>query len=92
MANFKYNEKEIINEISEYISSTYNQHYVGKNEIQTIDVWDSMGIVEEMCLGTAMKYGLRFGKKGNDADAKKDLLKLIHYAILTYNFKFMEKK
>ena len=48
-----------------------------------------MGIAEEMCMGTLMKYAMRFGKK--DGKNPKDLMKLIHYAILAYNFSFMEK-
>lgn len=91
MTDFKYNEDAILNEVQEYISSTYKQHYVGKKKIQTIDVWDSIGIAENMCMGTLIKYAMRFGKKGDSKDAKSDLLKLIHYAILVYHFRFMEK-
>lgn len=85
---YKYNEDKILKEIYEYITSTYNQHYVGKKDVQTIDVWENMGIAEEMCMGTLMKYAMRFGKK--DGKNPKDLMKLIHYAILAYNFSFME--
>ncbi len=85
----KYNEDVILREVNEYISSTYNQHYVGKKDIQTIDVWDSLDMAEEMCMGTLIKYAMRFGKK--NGKNKKDLLKLIHYAILTYHFAFMEE-
>ena len=88
--NFKYNEDTIIREIKDYIESTYSQHYVGKKEVQTIDVWDSMGIVREMCAGTSLKYMMRFGKKGGKN--KKDILKLIHYAILLYHFEFMSEE
>ena len=85
----KYNEDNILNEVSEYISSTYDQHYVGTKNIQTIDVWDNLDMAEEMCLGTLLKYAMRFGKKGGKN--KKDLLKLIHYAVLTYHFAFREE-
>ena len=85
----KYNEDEILNEVAEYISSTYDQHYVGTKNIQTIDVWDNLDMAEEMCLGTLLKYAMRFGKKGGKN--KKDLLKLIHYAVLTYHFAFREE-
>ena len=90
MTNFKYNEDTILEEIKEYVTSTYGQHYVGKKKIQTIDVWNSIGIAENMCMGTLIKYAMRFGKKGNGEDAKSDLLKLIHYAILVYHFRFKE--
>lgn len=86
----KYKEDVILNEVSEYISSTYDQHYVGTKNIQTIDVWDNLDMAEEMCLGTLLKYAMRFGKKGGKN--KKDLLKLIHYAVLTYHFAFREEK
>ena len=29
-----------------------------------------------------MKYAQRYGKKGNRDDARKDLLKVLHYAII----------
>ena len=84
----KYNEDDILKEVGDYISSTYDQHYVGSKSIQTIDVWDNLDMAEQMCLGTLLKYAMRFGKKGGKN--KKDLLKLIHYAILTYHFAFRE--
>ena len=87
---FKYNEEVILKEVYDYISSTYGKHYVGKKDIQTIDVWDTIGIAENMCMGTLIKYAMRFGKK--DGKNPKDLMKLIHYAILAYNFSFMEGK
>ena len=80
----KYNEDKILQEVFEYISSTYGKHYVGKKEIQTIDVWDTLGIAENMCMGTLIKYAMRFGKK--KGKNKDDLLKLIHYAVLAYHF------
>ena len=86
----KYNEDKILNEVAKYISSTYDQHYVGTKNIQTIDVWDNLDMAEEMCLGTLLKYAMRFGKKGGKN--KKDLLKLIHYAVLTYHFAFREEQ
>ena len=85
----KYNEDQILKEVFDYISSTYGKHYVGKKEIQTIDVWDTLGIAENMCMGTLIKYAMRFGKK--QGKNKDDLLKLIHYAVLAYHFSFMEE-
>lgn len=87
---FKYSEDATISEISDYIKSTYNQHYVGENDIQTIDVWAALGIAAANCLGNVIKYSMRFGKK--DGKNKKDLLKLIHYAILLYHFEFVNKQ
>ena len=67
----KYNEDNILNEVGEYISSTYDQHYVGTKNIQTIDVWDNLDMAEEMCLGTLLKYAMRFGKKGGKKKGDK---------------------
>ena len=53
--NFKYNEDNLLDDSFEYIKSTYGQHYVGNKEIQTIDLRESMGIAEDMCLGTIVQ-------------------------------------
>ena len=82
--NFKYNEDNLLDDVHEYIKKTYGEHYVGNKQIQTLDVWESMGIAEEMCLGTIVKYAMRYGKK--DGKNKKDLLKIIHYAILALHY------
>ena len=84
LPKFKYNEDNLLDDTFEYIKGTYGQHYVGKKEIQTLDVWESMGIAEEMCLGTIVKYAMRYGKK--DGKNKKDLLKITHYAILALHY------
>jgi hypothetical protein len=80
----KYNEDQIIDQLSKYVESTYNQHYVGKNDIQTTDVWQSLDIAASMCHGTAIKYLMRFGKK--EGYNKNDLLKAMHYIILLWHF------
>lgn len=86
---YKYSEDKLIKEINDYISGTYNQHYVGKNQIQTIDVWDTLGNVESTLRDNAIKYLMRFGKK--DGKNRKDLLKTIHYVILLMHFAFQEQ-
>lgn len=86
----KYCEDDVLNEALEYIRSTYNQHYVGKNEIQTIDVWHSLDMAEQLCQGTAIKYLMRFGKKAGKN--RKDLLKAIHYIVLMMFFAFKEEE
>ena len=72
--NLKKNKLEEVNRIN----------FKLEKEIQTLDVWESMGIAEEMCLGTIVKYAMRYGKK--DGKNKKDLLKIIHYAILALHY------
>ena len=82
--DYKYAEDKVLDEIADYINSTYDEHYVGNNGVQTIDVWDSLNIADKMCQGTSIKYLMRFGKK--DGYNRKDLLKTIHYAILLMYF------
>jgi len=81
---YKYNEKQILDEVSEYVLSTYQGHYVASNEIQTLDVWEALNSAESTCRDTALKYLMRFGKK--DGKNKKDLLKAIHYIVLLMHF------
>lgn len=76
----KYNEEAILKEIYDYVMSTYQGHYVGKSEIQTVDIWNTLGSAETTCRDTAIKYLMRFGKK--DGKNKKDLLKAVHYIVL----------
>ena len=83
-AAYKYGEGDILAELNEYIDSTYGQHYVSGNGLQTIDVWESLGIAEEVCRGTVLKYIMRYGKK--EGHNKKDLLKALHYTILLWHF------
>jgi|TARA_R110000796_G_scaffold58628_4_gene135371 hypothetical protein len=86
--DFKYGEGEFLDEVQTYIESTYNQHYVGKKDIQTIDVWDTLGNAETTVRDTAIKYLMRFGKK--DGKNKKDLLKTMHYIILLHHFAYID--
>ena len=59
--NFKYNELQILQELEDYIESTYGQHYVDVDkDIQIQDVFDSIGISEDFARGCAIKYLIRF--------------------------------
>ena len=78
----KYDEQEILKEISEYISSTYGAHY-SKHGIQTLDLIDSVGDAEAFCRSNAIKYLSRYDKKGQ---ARRDILKALHYSLLLYHF------
>ena len=80
----RFNEKKFLKEVEKYIDSTYNQHYVGKKEVQTIDVWETLGSIDTTCRDTAIKYLMRYGKKGGDN--RKDLLKAVHYIVLLAHF------
>ena len=80
----KYNERETLKEIEEYIESTYGEHYVGKNHFQIQDLLHSIDIAAPFCQANAMKYLSRFGKK--KGHNRLDLLKAVHYTILLMHF------
>ena len=80
MINWKYNEPEILSEIEKYLEGTYDQHYVGNKDIQTVDFWHSLGSLDTTARDNAIKYLARYGKKGGKN--RKDLVKAIHYIIL----------
>ena len=83
--NYKYNEGNTLSELKEYIDSTYDEHY-SKNKFQATEFIIDGGHGEGFCIGNIMKYAQRYGKKGTTDDARKDLLKVIHYAIIAlYN-------
>ena len=86
--NFKYHEDEILKDIQEYVSRTYQGHYTGtKHEfrkVQTIDLMAARDIAPQFCQANILKYGSRYGSK--DCKNKTDLLKVIHYAMLLLHF------
>ena len=75
----KYNEKEILDEISDYISNTYGAHYSQSDGFQTLDLIDAIGDAEAFCRSNILKYASRYDKKGT---AKQDIFKVVHYAVL----------
>ncbi len=85
---YKYHESEIIKEIEDYVSSTYNGHYTGDTHeyrnTQTIDLMAARSLASGFCQSNILKYGSRYGSK--DGRNKKDLLKVIHYAMLLLHF------
>ena len=85
---FKYHEEEILKDIQEYVSQTYQGHYTGKSHeyrnVQTIDLMASKELAAAFCQANILKYGSRYGNK--DGKNKKDLMKVIHYAMLLLHF------
>ena len=80
----KYKEDESIEALKNYISTTYNGHYTSKeNNVQTLDLIESVGDAESFCRSNAIKYLSRYDKKGQ---AKRDILKALHYTLLLYHF------
>jgi len=81
MIDYKFNEGELINEFRDYIDSTYGQHYA-KDKFQATEFIIDGGHGTGFCIGNVLKYAQRYGKKGSHADARKDLMKVLHYALI----------
>ena len=79
--DFKYEEDILLEEIFSYIIKTYTQHY-SKDKYQATEFIIDAGHGKGFCIGNVLKYAQRYGKKGSHEDHKKDLLKIIHYAII----------
>ena len=78
---YKYDEQNILNGVYAYIQDTYTQHY-SKSNYQATEFIIDAGHGTGFCIGNIMKYAQRYGKKGAKKDRRKDLLKIIHYAII----------
>ena len=85
---FKYHEEEILKDIEEYVSATYRGHYTGSRHeyrnVQTIDLMAAQELASGFCQANILKYGSRYGSK--EGKEKKDLMKVIHYAMLLLHF------
>ena len=80
----KYQEDKGIRDLSDYVSSTYQGHYTNDgSDVQTLDLIHSVGDAESFCRSNAIKYLSRYDKKGQ---AKRDILKAMHYCLLLYYF------
>ena len=78
---YKYDEDKSIEEIKNYIDSTYGQHY-SQNKYQATEFIIDGGHGTGFCIGNVLKYAQRYGRKGRPVDWRKDLMKVIHYAII----------
>jgi len=85
---WKYDEDKILKDIQEYVTSTYRSHYCGHQQeyqgVQTIDLMAAKELASDFCQANILKYGSRYGDK--DGRSKRDLLKVIHYAMLLLHF------
>ena len=80
----KYEEDKSIKDLKDYVSSTYSGHYTTKgSNVQTLDLIESVGDAESFCRSNAIKYLSRYDKKGQ---ARRDILKAMHYCLLLYYF------
>lgn len=81
---WKYNEEQLLNELRDYITNTYRQHYSsGVDGVQTLDLIAACGDGEPFCRSNILKYASRYDKKGS---ARHDIMKVLHYALLLLHF------
>ena len=85
----KFNEDKVLVWVENYIRATYDAHY-SKNKIQTTEFVFDADHGEGFCIGNIIKYAQRYGKK--DGYNEKDLLKIVHYAIILLGSEHYDKK
>ena len=78
---YKYNEDALLKEFKAYIDATYGEHY-SKDKFQATEFIMDGGHGTGFCIGNVLKYAQRYGKKGTREDARKDLMKVLHYALM----------
>jgi len=79
--NYKFYEDKLIKELQQYVDKTYDQHYA-TDKYQATDVIIDSGHGTGFCLGNVIKYAKRYGNKGSACDARKDLMKILHYTLI----------
>ena len=80
----KYQEDIGLKDLGEYVDTTYGGHYTSNdNNVQTLDIIESVGDAKSFCRSNAIKYLTRYDKKGQ---ANRDILKAAHYCLLLYYF------
>ena len=87
--DYKYNEGALIKELQTYIDATYGEHY-SQNQYQATEFIIDGGHSEGFCIGNILKYAQRYGKK--DGYNRKDLMKVLHYAIIALYVHDYEEK
>ena len=76
---YRFDEDNLIKELKEYVDATYNGHY-SKNKFQSTEFIIDCGHGLGFTLGNVLKYAQRYGHK--DGTNRKDLLKILHYALI----------
>ena len=80
----KYQEDKSLKDLRDYVNTTYEGHYTSdQDNVQTLDIIESVGDAKSFCRSNAIKYLTRYEKKGQ---AKRDILKAAHYCLLLYYF------
>ena len=79
-SNLKFRESEYHKEIQDYVASTYEEHYA-QGKVQSFELIATKAEkADGFTTGSIMKYAARYGDK--EGYNRKDLLKIIHYAML----------
>lgn len=78
---YKFREDRYVSELMRTIDSTYTGHY-SRDHFQATEFVIDGGHGTGFCIGNILKYAQRYGKKGTPEDARKDLLKVLHYGII----------
>jgi len=87
--NYKYNEAALLEELKAYIDKTYGEHY-SQNKFQATEFIIDGGHGVGFTVGNVLKYAQRYGKK--DGRNRKDILKIIHYALILLHVHDLEKE
>ena len=77
--HYKFNEGALIQELQDYIDSTYGGHY-SKNNFQSTEFIIDCGHGMGFAIGNVLKYAQRYGKK--DGFNRDDLMKILHYTLI----------
>jgi len=81
MIDYKYSEDKILKEVTDYVNGTYGGHYSYSKFQATEFIFDA-GHGTGFNIGNILKYAQRYGRKGTKEEWRKDMMKVIHYAIM----------
>lgn len=79
--NYKFNEEFYLNQLKQYVDSTYDKHYAS-GKIQSLEKIIDNKRGTGFLMGNIQKYSDRYGIKGDIQDHRADLLKILHYALM----------
>lgn len=86
---YKYNEQMLIAQLQSYVNSTYDQHYA-QGKIQTTEFIIDCGDGIPHTRSNIIKYAQRYGRK--EGRNRKDILKILHYALIMLYVHDLESK
>ena len=87
MMTYKFDEDSALDELRDYIDSTYSGHYA-TDKYQATDIIIDSGFGEGFCMGNIIKYCKRYGRK--NGKIRDDIMKILHYAIIMFHVQEQE--